>query len=89
MSVAEILLDKRYPEDGFEAVERISDTTVRVFKGQAWLVCEGRKIIMARRETVMIPKNTPYCWIPDGKAELFIVNSPPWTEEQHEIVPAG
>lgn len=85
MNVAEITLTSRYPEMGF-ALNQQSEMFVRILKGCTTFHCEGEEVELPEGSTVLVQTGKKYCWIPRESVTLYVVSSPPWTQEQHRSV---
>ncbi len=85
-NVAEIHLSERYPEEKYARNQK-SDMIVRIMKGQVYLYTEQEEgVLLVKGDTVYIPKNVRYYWIPDMPSVFLVVSTPAWTPEQHETI---
>ncbi len=86
-NVAEITLTGRYPEQGY-VLNTKSEMIVRVLEGSAKLQYkDDAEVIVKTGETVFVPTNRAYAWVPNGSVTLYIVSTPPWTNAQQETQP--
>jgi hypothetical protein len=81
-NISEIVLTKRYPEQGF-ALNTKSEMVVYVLNGK---VHYNQEAILETGSIILVKINEKYYWQPIGKVTLLIFSTPPWTPEQQTLL---
>jgi len=88
-NVAEVHVNVRYPEVGW-AQNIVSDMVVRILTGRLYLFIHGEPEESAqcycKGDTLLIPKERIYYWVPELPGVLYIVSSPPWAKEEQRLL---
>jgi hypothetical protein len=82
-----IELTRDYPEPGRQAVNHESELTVYIIQGNGILELEEDNIPFAWGSLIKIPPEKAYSWRLKTGVQMLVIGNPPWTPEQHQLVP--
>ena len=81
LGIAEI--NGKYPENGY-VVNEISKEMIYVLEGNGTIYFEDEKYTFNEGDAFIIEPNEKYYW--EANCKLVISCTPPWSEEQHNLV---